>query len=94
MPLLIRRLFPPFHQRDELIAHVDKSGVGSATPQFEGKNPPIERQRLVDISDLKCDMIDPDDVRLRFFIHVFLVHFVLPADDGLIVPFPGLAHKR
>jgi hypothetical protein len=43
------------------------------TTQFEPEEPPIERERLVDISNLQRDMVEAYDVRFRELSHYELL---------------------
>ena len=63
MPVLVLRLRPAFGQGDELIAHVDERHAGAAPAQRELEQPPVERERLVDVADLERDVVDPDQTR-------------------------------
>src|SRR6185312_9612206 len=54
---------------DELIAHVDEGVALTLAAQREVEDPAIPGQRLVDIADLDCDMVDADQPRLLCFGH-------------------------
>jgi hypothetical protein len=51
------------HERQELIADVDEGGAVRATTQRELEEPAVEGERLLDVSDLECDVIDADEPR-------------------------------
>ena len=48
------------HQRNELIAHVDKGRPRLSPSQREAENPPVEGERLLHIADFERDVIQPD----------------------------------
>jgi hypothetical protein len=49
------------HQRDELIAQVDKGLTLAATAQGEFENATIKGKRLLDVADFERDVIDADE---------------------------------
>jgi hypothetical protein len=71
MSVVIRPLRSPFHQRNELIAHIDKSRASPAAPQFKRKDASVKGQRLVDVPNLQRDVIDAHHMRFRFLVHTF-----------------------
>ena len=64
VPVLVLRLGPARGQGDELIAHVDERHARAAPAQRELEQPPVERERLVDVADLERDVVDADQTRL------------------------------
>ena len=51
------------HQRDELIAHVDKGRPRLSPSQGKAEDPPVADERLLHIADLERDVIQPDKSR-------------------------------
>ena len=66
MPRLVGRLTSPCGERDELIAHVDEGHRGAnPAAQLELEEASIPGQRLLDVTDLERDVVDPDEPRHR-----------------------------
>ena len=64
MAAVVRRLPAALLQGDELVAQIDEGhGVGLAA-QVEGEETAVERQRLFDVPDLQCDMVEADGAGL------------------------------
>src|SRR5579885_3324299 len=61
LPVLVRRL--GLHERDELVAHVDKGLALAAAAELELENLPIEIERCIDIAHLEGDMVHADEFR-------------------------------
>jgi hypothetical protein len=56
-------------QREELIAQIDKGRGLAPTAKVEVEEATVERQRLIDITDLKSDMVETDSARFLFLGH-------------------------
>src|SRR3712207_9409789 len=65
VPVRVRRLRPALAERQELVAHVDEGGPPGPAAQLEGEEPPVERERLVDVPDLQRHVVDADQQRHR-----------------------------
>jgi hypothetical protein len=57
----VGRLRPPRRERDELVAHVQEGHAASAAAELEVEDLPVEGERLVDVTDLKGDVVDADE---------------------------------
>ena len=57
MTAIVRGLPSSRLERQELIAQVDEGRTLAPTSQLEVEQAAVERERLVDVSDLECDMV-------------------------------------
>jgi hypothetical protein len=69
--LLIRRLRPPFRERDELVAHVDERHPPPAPAQRQLEDPGVEVERLLDAADLEGDVVDADEASASVHARIF-----------------------
>jgi hypothetical protein len=69
MTCAVARLSPAFHQRDELVADVDESGVAGAAAELDVEQLAVELERAIDVVDLESDVVDPDEARLHGVVH-------------------------
>jgi hypothetical protein len=63
--MVVGRLPASLRKREELVAHVDEGRPASAASQLELEDPAVEVERLLDVPDLECDVVDPDQSRLH-----------------------------
>ena len=59
----VRTTRAALHEREELITDVDEGSAARATSQRELEEPAVEGERLLDVTDLECDVVDPDEAR-------------------------------
>src|SRR5208337_3984470 len=69
MPLVVCWLRASFHERDELVAHVDEGDAFPSPAQLEFEDPPVEGERLVDVSDLERYVVDAYELWLLSLGH-------------------------
>ena len=62
VPRLVGRLPSACGECDELIPHVDEGHrAANSAAQLEFEESPVPGQRLLDVTDLECDVVDPDE---------------------------------
>jgi hypothetical protein len=54
----VRTARAALHERKELITDVDEDSAVRATSQRELEEPSVERERLLDVADLECHVVD------------------------------------
>src|ERR1700722_19144946 len=64
MAIFIAMLGAVFRQIDKLVAKIEESDPGAASPQRKFEQPAIEGERFIDATDFQSDMIHPDEPRL------------------------------
>jgi hypothetical protein len=60
---VIGRLAASLGDRDELIAQVDERHPGHTTAQADLEDRAVEVERRLEVADLECDVVDPDNPR-------------------------------
>src|SRR5436190_16068590 len=68
MPVPARVTAGALHQRDELVADVDEGGTRPATAERHVEEAAPELDRRVDVADVECDVVDPDQARARHLV--------------------------
>jgi hypothetical protein len=63
MAVAVRRLRSPLRERDELVAHVDERHPATTPAKPEVEDAAVERERLLDVTDLEGDVVDADEAR-------------------------------
>jgi hypothetical protein len=69
MPPVIGRLPATLLQREELVTQINEGRIPALATQLEFEQPSVVRQRLIDVADLECDVVETDRTRLPCFSH-------------------------
>jgi hypothetical protein len=64
MPLAVRMRGFCLHERDELVAHVDECLTRAASALFEREYLPVKSQGCLDVTGLKRNTVDADELGL------------------------------
>src|SRR3954463_14861602 len=66
VPVLVRMRRTCFHQRDELIAHINESLPFASPSQLEGEDLSVEGERLINVTNLQGNVVQANKPRLSF----------------------------
>jgi hypothetical protein len=66
MPVLVRMRRTCFHQRYELIAHINESSPFASPSQLEGEDLAVEGECLINVTNFQGNMVQANKPRLRF----------------------------
>ena len=59
---IVRRLSPPFGERQKLVPHVDERHLRRAATQLELEEASVEGERLLEVSDFQRDVVDANEL--------------------------------
>jgi hypothetical protein len=69
MTAIVRGLPSALLQSDELVPKIDERHGVALAAQLEFEETPVERQRLFDVPDFQCYVVEPNSTRPYVFGH-------------------------
>jgi hypothetical protein len=66
MSVVVRMRRFCFHQRYELIAHINEGLPFASSPQLEGENLSVEGERRINVTNFQGNVVQANEPRLRF----------------------------